>query len=174
MSRKWILMTALALFAILGGIIFNFSRYPMINDYSSDLQTPPQFQTVAQLPENKDRDLSFPQENISIITKSEPDILFVEATSSPEVIFEKATELMKKEGWQIISTDPSKGTIEAVITTTFFRFKDDFILRLTNQTSQRRIDFRSKSRVGKGDLGANLLRIKQFKKSLEKALPLKN
>ena len=43
-----------------------------------------------------------------------------------------------------------------------FRFRDDFVVRVRPDGEATRVDMRSKSRVGKGDLGANAKRIEQF------------
>lgn len=54
-----------------------------------------------------------------------------------------------------IRADGSAGTVEAVAESFWFGFKDDVIARVGDQ----QIDFRSVSRVGRSDLGANTARI---------------
>ena len=61
--------------------------------------------------------------------------------------------------------------IEAVATTFWYGFKDDFIVRLTPMSDGgTRIDVRSKSRVGLSDLGANAQRVRKFLESLKAAI----
>ena len=53
--------------------------------------------------------------------------------------------------------------IEAVSTSQWYGFKDDFIVRLTTvEGGGTRVDLRSKSRVGGSDLGANAARVRDF------------
>jgi hypothetical protein len=47
-------------------------------------------------------------------------------------------------------------------TTFWFRFKDDVVIRVKPLGKESRIDLRSVSRLGKGDLGANAKRIREF------------
>ena len=54
-----------------------------------------------------------------------------------------------------IRSDPVAGTVEGVAQSFWFGFKDDVIARVGDQ----QIDFRSVSRVGRSDLGANTARI---------------
>ena len=55
-----------------------------------------------------------------------------------------------------------EGRIEAVATTRWFGFKDDVVVRLTPAAGGARVDVRSKSRVGRSDVGANAKRIERF------------
>lgn len=69
-------------------------------------------------------------------------------------------------GWEIAAEDPSAGRIEATATTRWFRFKDDVIVRVAAQGAGSRIDVRSKSRIGRSDLGANAKRIRAYVQKL--------
>jgi uncharacterized protein (DUF1499 family) len=50
----------------------------------------------------------------------------------------------------------------AFFSTAFFRFVDDFVIRVSDQDGQARVDMRSKSREGLVDAGANANRIRAF------------
>ena len=70
---------------------------------------------------------------------------------------------------EILADEPvGKGSvgdrrIEAVYTSRGFGFKDDFIVRLSSSEDELvRVDVRSKSRVGKSDLGDNAARVREF------------
>ena len=54
------------------------------------------------------------------------------------------------------------GRIEATDTTFWFGFKDDVVVRVAPQPSGSRVDVRSLSRVGVGDIGANAARIRRY------------
>lgn len=62
---------------------------------------------------------------------------------------------MDELGFQNITTDAEAGRVEGVAQTFWFGFKDDVVARV----GERQIDFRSVSRVGQSDLGANAKRI---------------
>jgi hypothetical protein len=60
---------------------------------------------------------------------------------------------MRSLGWEQIREAESE--IGAVVVTPFFRFRDDVIVQLVETAEGIRLDARSASRVGKGDLAAN-------------------
>ena len=60
--------------------------------------------------------------------------------------------------------------IEATYTSTWFGFIDDFVVRLQPEGDVTLIDVRSKSRVGKSDLGANARRVTTFFEKIDAAM----
>ena len=62
-------------------------------------------------------------------------------------------------GWELVNADKSLGIIEATETTAWFGFKDDVVVRIRTTGEESFLDVRSKSRVGKSDLGKNAERI---------------
>ena len=58
--------------------------------------------------------------------------------------------------------EKSEGRIEATDTTFWFGFKDDVVIRIQPAEAGSRVDVRSTSRVGVGDLGVNAARIRRF------------
>jgi hypothetical protein len=73
---------------------------------------------------------------------------------------------MAEMGLTDIRPDPATGTVEGVATTFWFGFKDDVVARV----GESQIDFRSVSRVGISDLGANTARIKDLRARTEALL----
>src|SRR2546430_16131990 len=72
--------------------------------------------------------------------------------------------------WEITATDSAAGRIEATATTRWFGFKDDIVIRVTPRgTDSSVVDMRSKSRVGKSDVGADAARIKTHLPALARA-----
>ena len=70
--------------------------------------------------------------------------------------------------WTITAADDASGTIEAVATTRLFGFQDDIAIRVrADGAGASRVDVRSKSRDGKGDLGTNAARIRAYVTALE-------
>ena len=67
----------------------------------------------------------------------------------------------------MVGRDAKAGTIEAVDTTKWFGFKDDIAIRVRADGAGSRIDIRSKSRVGRSDLGTNARRIRAYAERLK-------
>lgn len=73
--------------------------------------------------------------------------------------------------WTLVSADEGTGLIHAEAKTLVFRFVDDVRLKLKlDQNALTRVDMRSASRVGKGDLGTNARRIHRFYRQLDRRL----
>ena len=91
-----------------------------------------------------------------------PDLKALTVADAPDVAYDKALAAAKTLGWAIIASDPARGRIEATDTVPWWGFHDDVVVRLTPSDGGTRIDVRSKSRVGKGDVGVNAKRIADF------------
>jgi uncharacterized protein (DUF1499 family) len=66
----------------------------------------------------------------------------------------------RSPGWTTVATNSDAGRIKT--TTPWFGFSDDVVIRVVPAPGGSRIDVRSVSRVGKGDLGANAKRVRAF------------
>lgn len=80
----------------------------------------------------------------------------------PQQAFPKAQEAAQAMGWEIVKSDAKSGRIDAVATTFWFGFKDDIEVRISPAGQGSQVDMRSKSRVGKSDIGANARRIRTY------------
>jgi uncharacterized protein (DUF1499 family) len=61
---------------------------------------------------------------------------------------------------RVVDASKSEGRIEAVAVSRVFRFTDDIVIRIRpSSDGGSRVDIRSRSRDGKGDLGVNAQRI---------------
>ncbi len=91
-----------------------------------------------------------------------------------EKVFAAALEISRAQGWEVRETKPEHGIIEAIATTRLFKFKDDVTITVTSEgTSEGTatvVNVRSKSRIGKGDMGANARRIRAFQAELAQRL----
>ena len=64
---------------------------------------------------------------------------------------------MEDLGWRSIRVDPAAGEVRAEVVSALWRFTDDVQVRLVSAGDGRtEVRIRSASRVGRGDLGANL------------------
>jgi len=141
-------------------------RHPQINDVATDLANPPTFEAIASLAENHGRDLTFPQSFAGEIRRAYPDVKTREWTGGEELadrIYDAVVEVADSErDWIVVEADPSARTLEAVAESTLFRFKDDVVVRITRRGDLVLLDMRSKSRMGRSDLGVNAKRIRAF------------
>ena len=85
-------------------------------------------------------------------------------------MIEATKQAIDNLGWELVNIDADKGVIEATDTTAWFGFKDDVVVRITDNSSERLVDIRSKSRVGGSDLGKNAERIHDFINELDGVL----
>ncbi len=99
-----------------------------------------------------------------------PDIAPQTFTKERGAVFDTALDVVSSMGITILASDKLVGTIEAVHTSLWFGFSDDFIIRIRADSSGTRVDVRSKSRVGRSDLGANVKRVRTFQAKLQEAL----
>lgn len=130
---------------------------PPINDITTDLSDPPIFTAAAA-----ERDMSYPDEFVPIVAAAYPELAPIELAATPETAYSRALASARALGWQITYEDPQAGVFEATETTAIFQFVDDVSVRVREVDSGVRIDVRSKSRDGRGDLGANADRIQRF------------
>jgi uncharacterized protein (DUF1499 family) len=138
---------------------------PRINDITTDTANPPLFVAAATLPENSGRDLAYPGDSFATQQREGyPDLAPIQLAVSPDEAFKQvAAAARSMEGWSITREDATTHTLEGYDTSKLFRFKDDFVIQVRpgdNGTSV--VQMRSKSRDGKGDMGANAARIQAF------------
>jgi len=147
-------------FAALLGFALPTAGLPLINDITTDVQDPPVFIALAHDPANRGRDMSYdsafaPQQKAGYPTLGSKIV-----DRDPEDVF-RVTEraLSGIPGVDIVVVVPDEMRIEATITSSIFHFVDDLVVRVRPHDRGAIVDVRSKSRDGKGDLGANAARI---------------
>ncbi|WPZ32905.1 DUF1499 domain-containing protein [Thalassobaculum sp. OXR-137] len=133
---------------------------PSINDITTDLLDPPKFIST-DIP-------AYPAAFADKQREGYPEIAPLILPDAPDAVFRRATDVAIDLGWRIRHAEPQSGRIEAVATTSFLRFKDDVVVRLRPQESGTRVDIRSRSRIGRHDLGTNARRIREFFKRLQR------
>jgi uncharacterized protein (DUF1499 family) len=137
---------------------------PVINDISTDLANPPAFVkgNIGPLPE------SFKPKIANYYTSLGP----LKTDKPTDAVYATALEIARSTSrWEVTYTDEASGVIQGVATTFLMRFKDDFVIRVGKDGATGSIvDMRSKSRLGKGDMGANAARIQSFLQELSTKL----
>jgi Protein of unknown function (DUF1499) len=145
---------------------------PPINDITTDLVNPPAYVTAAANDFWKGKDLRYPAGFADSVRRGYPDLRSLTLALPAARAFALALATARsQQGWEITGTDSATGRIEATATTSWFGFKDDIVIRLTPRgTDSAIVDMRSKSRVGKSDVGANARRIRQYFAALHHAV----
>ena len=175
---RWRAGNALPLFValIIGAAVvyvpWSFQRkarsVPPIHDISTDTDRPPEFVSVlpmragaANPPEYAGPEAAAQQH------QAYPDVKTVMMNAAPAAAFHAAHDAANDMGWEIVVADSAAGRIEATATTTWFGFKDDVVIRVEPAgNTASRVDVRSKSRVGRSDVGANAARIRKYVRKL--------
>ncbi|MBD2841089.1 DUF1499 domain-containing protein [Erythrobacter rubeus] len=152
-----------------------------IHDVATDTSNPPQFsastmEARAASEANPLSDYQTPLGELDMYTGAAPELAI---KSHAQIINETYADLsplplggasradaiaavaaaMGNLGFADIRTDAEAGRVEGVAETFWFGFKDDVVARI----GENEIDFRSVSRVGRSDLGANAARIAELR-----------
>lgn len=142
---------------------------PPIHDITTDMQDPPAFDALATDREAAPNAVDYPGETTARQQREAyPDIqpLVLDAPL-PEVLAAAEAEV-RDAGWEIAAVGDAR--LEATATTTWFGFKDDVVIRLTETSDGVRVDMRSASRLGSSDVGTNAARIRTFLEDLAQRL----
>jgi uncharacterized protein (DUF1499 family) len=147
----------------IAALAWKASRVPAIHDITTDTAQPPAFVAILPLREGAVNPVEYGGAEVAAKQqKAFPDIAPVTLNVPPGRAFDRALAATRAMGWDLVASDPASGRIEATDTTFWFGFKDDVVVRVTPQANGSRIDVRSLSRVGGGDIGANAARIRKY------------
>lgn len=141
---------------------------PPIHDITTDMQDPPAFVDIAPLRADAPNPVSYEGEEIaSQQREAYPDLQTIELSIPADEAFARAAAAARAQGWEMVAEAPADGRIEASDTTFWFGFIDDVVIRIEPRQGGSVLDIRSKSRVGRSDVGANAARIRQFLEDFE-------
>jgi uncharacterized protein (DUF1499 family) len=136
---------------------------PPIHDITTDTEDPPPFVAVVPLRRDARNPVEYGGPEIAAQQrKAYPDIAPLSVPVPPAQAFERAERAARAQGWEIVAAVPAEGRIEATDTTRWFGFKDDVVIRVRPEGAGSRVDVRSVSRVGRGDVGTNARRVREF------------
>lgn len=141
---------------------------PPIHDITTDMENPPEFMAMVRLradapnpPEYEGGETSEAQR------EGYPHIQPLELSADVQEVMDLAVMLVTQRKWDLVAINRLDGRIEATEKLPWFGFKDDVVLRFTETDGGTRVDMRSKSRIGRGDVGVNADRIEEFLSDLE-------
>ena len=153
------------------GMMTTAKNVPPIHDISTDVVNPPEFAAIAPLRADAPNPVEYAGAEAAEQQRTAyPDLQTLTYSQSKPELVEASKKAVENLGWELVNTDADKGIVEATETTAWFGFKDDVIIRVTDNDSERLVDIRSKSRVGKSDLGKNAARIHALIDELDEVL----
>ncbi len=139
---------------------------PPIHDITTDFENPPAFAELVTIRAEAEAPNPPGYSGVEAAAQQReayPDIgPIILAGTEPEAAFDRARAAVDAVGWDLVAEDRSSGLIEASDTSFWFGFTDDIVIRVTPMNAGSRIDLRSKSRIGRSDLGANAARIREY------------
>ncbi len=152
-----------AAFGVPWAVIERAQAAPPIHDITTDTRDPPQFVALAAARRASPNGLAYGGAAVAAQQRrAYPDIVPLALGAHPPAAFELCLEAARGLGWKIVAANPAALRIEATDRTPLFGFRDDIVIRITPLESASRIDLRSASREGRGDLGTNARRIRAF------------
>lgn len=147
-------------------------QLPAIYDITTDPIDPPQFDAIARLRPRDANPIAYQglyaaeQQHAAY-----PDLDPEDTTASPQEAFDVAMKIIVKRKWRVVDARPPRGPvagrptdgiIEAVARSLILGFPEDVVLRIRATNDGTRIDLRSASRYGRGDLGSNAARVRNL------------
>ena len=144
---------------------------PPIHDISTDLVNPPEFVAIALLRADAPNPVEYAGVEVATQQRAAyPELQTLHYPQSKSELVEATKQVIDHLGWQLVNIDADQGIVEATDRTMWFGFKDDVIVRITDNGSRRLVDIRSKSRVEGSNLGKNAERIHGFIEELDSIL----
>lgn len=108
--------------------------------------------------------------DIKLQQKIHPDLKPYTTSRPAAEVFEAAKAVCSELFSSVVDVDDARMEVECVDVTKLMRYKDDVIVRVSKGADGTRVDVRSASRVGKGDLGKNAQRVGEFYAALRAKL----
>ncbi|MGM8872226.1 DUF1499 domain-containing protein [Psychrobacter sp. 2Y5] len=144
------------------------NNVPAIHDISTDITTPPEFVAIAPLRADAPNPAAYAGiETAKKQREAYPELQTLQYSQSKAELVAAVEQASNNLGWNLVNSDEKDGLIEATDATLWFGFKDDIVVRVQDTGDERLVDIRSKSRMGKSDLGKNAERIGNFIQELD-------
>lgn len=172
-------LVAIAMSAVLGITAFYLpyrqlllaQRLPAIHDITTDTANPPAFVAIARVRTAAHNPVAYDgAETAALQRRYYPDIRTQVLAHDADTVFAAAMQALATLDWRIAEANAEQGRIEATVTSRWFGFKDDVVIRIAPSGATTVLDVRSKSRVGITDVGANAQHIRTFSAALNETL----
>jgi len=153
---------------ILAGPIWmmpNILALPRMYEVSTDLQNPPEFETIATIRSaERVNPIRFTEQTAKLQREAYPDVEPLPIDRPAEDTYGAVRDAVKNLGWDIVAEKPPENgeaaRIEATDRSMIFGFRDDMVIRVAGIGNDSRVDVRSSARHGDHDLGRNAERVR--------------
>jgi uncharacterized protein (DUF1499 family) len=157
------LVVGLAAFGVPWRMQVQAHHVPPIHDITTDTEDPPAFVAAVARRAGARNPVEYAGSAVADQQRRAfPDIVPLRVAASPDRVFAAVEAAARALGWEIVAALPAEGRLEATATTAWFGFKDDVVVRVRAEGAGSRVDVRSLSRIGVGDLGTNAARVRAF------------
>ena len=144
---------------------------PPIHDITTDMENPPEFVAMVRLREDAQNPPEYSGEEAAEAQREAyPNVQPLMTAAPKQEVIDEIVTLIVSRNWDLVSINRQEGRVEATEKLAWFGFKDDVVLRITETDDGSRVDMRSKSRIGRSDIGVNADRIESFLRDLENRL----
>ena len=145
----------------------NLLSLPRLYEVSTDTQSPPPFNKIAELRSGDGVNPStFQRSTVELQTEAYPDIKPLSLNRPTEDAYSAVREAVRNLNWRIVAENPPAdgniGTIEATDRSLIFGFTDDVAIRVSGVGNGARVDVRASARHGDHDLGRNADRVRDL------------
>ncbi|MCB9737518.1 MAG: DUF1499 domain-containing protein [Deltaproteobacteria bacterium] len=141
---------------------------PAINDVTTDLDDPPRLVTAG------DAAVPFPADTAAVHREAYGDLRPLITSIPPARALAAAATAVRQgedDGLALIAVDEARGEVRATATSGVFGFVDDVTVRVrAHDGGGARVDVRSRSRQGRGDLGVNAQRVRALLQAIASQL----
>ncbi|MEO0463484.1 MAG: DUF1499 domain-containing protein [Pseudomonadota bacterium] len=190
-SAVFALLIPLAIASFFAPLVMGAGAHP-IHDVATDTANPPALSPEvlaarAESDANPINDYSVPlseleafaevdgplaaKSHAAIIAETYPEVAPLTLSGTDADAAVNAVQLaMADMGLSQIRYIPETNTVEGLAETFWFGFKDDMVVRVSQGEENLTLDFRSVSRVGRSDIGANAKRIVALSEAVEQRL----
>lgn len=177
LANLFTLVLALGFVLYLGNLVRIAKSVPALHDVTTNLDDVPQFSrlkiradNLENVPDEGKPELKAlpPEERWKALHRSHyGDLRTLRLAVPPAETARRAAALARERGWEVALAEGDR--VEATHTSTFFRFKDDVVIRVRPAPDGgSQIDMRSISRVGGSDVGMNAKRVRAFLADLQR------
>jgi len=172
-TGQWVMAGAgivvgLIVVSVPSAVILSARGAPPIHDITTDTDNPPAFVAILPLRAGAVNPPDYAGSEVAVQQRrAYPDIQPLVLRATATEAFDRVLSAVRDLGWDLVANDLAAGRIEAIDTTFWFGFKDDVVIRITEVEGSARIDVRSKSRIGVGDIGTNARRVRTLLSRLQ-------
>lgn len=148
--------------------------YPLLNDLTTDFDSPPAFTAIAKLRGPGDNRVTYHRKRLADEqANAYPDIKPMRIARPAEEAYALVVDAMKRLKMEIVRDDApdaaagTPGEIEAVDRTLMLGLYEDIAIRVAGDEESSRVDIRSASRFGRADMGNNAEGIRELVKEIQ-------